>query len=93
MTKKELLIQELKLIISDLEKLERFVIENSNLPGPRANLELAFALSEVCENIDVLLKWTEICVAQADANDPRSFLPFCAAVCLGNCIQKQKIRR
>jgi hypothetical protein len=32
----------LKLIIDDPEKLERFIIENSDLPGPRANLELAF---------------------------------------------------
>lgn len=57
MVKKEVLIQKLKLIIDDPEELERFIIENSNLPGPRANSELAFALSEVFENIEVLTKF------------------------------------
>ncbi len=90
MSKKEELIQKLKLIIDDPEKLERFIIEKSNLPGPRANLELAFVLSEVYENIDVLTKWTEIDADQADVNDPRSFLPFCSAVCLGRLYTKTK---
>lgn len=90
MSKKEVLIQKLKLIIDDPQKLERFVIENSNLPGPRANLELAFALSEVYENLEVLTKWTEIDADQADVNDPRSFLPFCSAVCLGRMYTKTK---
>jgi hypothetical protein len=90
MGKKEDLIQELKPLIDDPVKLERFIIENSNLPGPRANLELAFALSEIYENIDVLKKWTEIGTDQADVNDPRSFLPFCAAVSLGRLYPKTK---
>jgi len=93
MTKKEVLIQKLKLIIDDPEKLERFVIENSNLPGPRANLELAFALSEVYENIEILTKWTEIDADQADVNDPRSFLPFCSAVGLGRLYTKTKDKK
>jgi len=93
MTKKEVLIQKLKLIIDDPEKLERFVIENSNLPGPRANLELAFALSEVYENIEVLTKWIEIDAEQADINDPRSFLPFCSAVGLGRLYTKTKDKK
>jgi hypothetical protein len=83
MRKKEDLIHRLKPIIDDPDKLEKFLMENSNLPGPRGNLELAFALAEVYENIDVLIKWTEIDAGQAGGNDPRSFLPFCSAVCLG----------
>jgi hypothetical protein len=90
LTKKEVLIQKLKLIIDDPIKLEQFVVENSNLPGPRANLELAFALSEVFENMGVLAKWAEIEVDRADDNDPRSFLPFCSAVCLGSLYTKTK---
>lgn len=90
MTKKEGFIQELKLIIPDLEKLEKFVLENSNLPGPRANLELAFALSEVYEDLGVLENWARIDANQAGVNDPRSFLPFCAALCLGRLYAKTK---
>ena len=60
MTKKEGLLQKLKLVIDDPQKLERIVIKNSDLPGPRANLELAVALSEVYENREVLEKWIEI---------------------------------
>jgi hypothetical protein len=90
LTKKEVLIQKLKLIIDDPKKLERFVIENSNLPGPRANLELAFALSEVYENKEVLEKWIDIDADQAGDNDPRSFLTFCSAVCLGRLYAKTK---
>lgn len=90
MTKKEMLIQKLKPIINDPAKLERFIIENSNLPGPRANLELAFAFSEVYENFGVLENWARIDVNQASVNDPRSFLPFCSAVCLGRLYAKTK---
>jgi hypothetical protein len=83
-------IQKLKLIIHDLKKLEKFVVENSCLPGPRANLELAFALSEVYENFGVLENWARIGVNQASVDDPRSFLPFCSAVCLGRLYGKTK---
>ena len=93
MTKKEALIQKLKLIMDDPKKLERFVVENSNLPGPRANLELAFALSEVYENKEVLEKWIDIDAGQAGDNDPRSFLPFCSAVCLGRLYTKTKDKK
>jgi hypothetical protein len=93
MTKKQEFIPKMKLTIDDPEKLERFLIENSKLPGPRANLELAFALSEVYENIKVLTKWTEIDADHADVNDPKSFLPFCAAIALGRLYTKTKDNR
>jgi hypothetical protein len=51
-------------------------MENFNLPGPRGNLKLAFALAEIYEDIDVLTKRTEIDAGKADVNDPRSFLTF-----------------
>ena len=90
MTKKEALLQELKSVIDDPQKLEWFVVKNSDLPGPRATLELAFALSEVYENREVLGKWIEIDADRAGVNDPKSFLPFCAAVCLGKLYANTK---
>ncbi|MFC2084069.1 hypothetical protein ACFLS9_03350 [Bacteroidota bacterium] len=93
MGKKDDIIRELKSIIDDPIRLEKFIVKNSNLPGPRVNLELAFALAEIYNDLDVLLKWAEITEDQADVNNPRSFLAFCAAVCLGKMYTKNKDRK
>lgn len=90
MGKKEELIKHLKTIKDDTVILESYLVTNSNLPGPRSNLELAFAFAEVYENMDVLSEWLKITAGQADVNDPRSFLAFCAAVCLGKIYTKSK---
>ena len=72
------------------QDLELFLISNSNLPGPRANLELAFAFGDCFEQIDVssfdvglLQKWASITEKEAKVNDPMAFLPFCAVIALG----------
>jgi len=91
--KREELIEKLKPIIDNPEKLEKFIIENSNLPGPRGNLELAFAFAEIYKNLDVLLEWLEITEDEADTNDPKSFPAFCAAVGLGKIYTKTKDKK
>jgi hypothetical protein len=83
MGKKDDLITRLKPILDDRKKLEGFLIENSNLPGPRANIELAFALAEVYYDKEILFEWANITEDQADVNNPESFLAFCSAACLG----------
>jgi hypothetical protein len=93
MGKKDDLIKKLKPIINDPEKLEKFIIENSNLPGPRGNLELAFGFAEIYDDLDVLLKWIKITEDQADVNNPKSFLAFCSAVCLGKIYTKNKNKK
>ncbi|MFX0170225.1 MAG: hypothetical protein ACFE89_12865 [Candidatus Hodarchaeota archaeon] len=93
MGKKDELTTKLKPIINDPKKLEKFITENSNLPGPRGNLELAFALAEIYEDLNVLLKWINVTEDQADVNDPKSFLAFCAAVCLGKLYTKKKDKK
>lgn len=90
MGKQDDLILKLKPIIKDKEKLEKFILLNSNLPGPRANLELAFAFAEVYDDFDTLQDWISITEDQADVNNPRSFLAFCSVVCLGKCYTKMK---
>jgi hypothetical protein len=91
--KREDLIEKLKPIINDRERLEKFIIENSNLPGPRGNIELAFALAEIYGNLDVLFEWTKITEDQADVNNPKSFLAFCSAACLGKIYTKTKDKK
>ncbi len=93
MAKKEELVNQLKLLINYRHKLEQFIIKNSNLPGPRGNIELAFALAEIYDNIDVLFDWLKITEDVADTNNPKAFLPFSAAVCLGKIYTKKKNKR
>jgi hypothetical protein len=93
MGKKEDLIEELKPIINDESKLKNYIIKNSNLPGPRGNLELAFAFAEIYENFNVLNKWIQISEEKAGVNDPESFPAFCAAVCLGKLYTKIKDKK
>ena len=71
-------------------ELEAFLLSNSNLPGPRANLELLFALADCFEkpgvagsHVESLWRWSAISPQEAGVNDPRSFLTFCAVVSLG----------
>jgi hypothetical protein len=90
MNKKKMLIGQIERICHDRAALEQFIIANSNLPGPRGNLELAFAVADVYDNATVVKEWTGITEDQAGVNDPRAFLPFCGAVCLGNLYTKQK---
>jgi len=88
MTKKEIYTNTLKTILKDRRKLEEYLVAHSNLPGPRSNLELAFALAEIYDDLPVLLQWLNITEEQADVNDPRSFLAFCGAVSLGKVYTK-----
>ena len=67
------------------------LMAESNLPGPRANLELAEAFSEAVSTaaaepaawLETLYAWANISAEQAPTGDPREFLPFCALVSFG----------
>lgn len=93
MGKRENLIERLKPIIDYPDVLEKFIVDNSNLPGPRGNLELAFALAEIYDNLEVLLEWLKLTEDEAGVNDPKSFPAFCAAVCLGRIYTKTKDKK
>jgi len=76
----------------DQSKIIGYLISNSNLPGPRGNLELAGVFAEVVE--EHLVKapgrlWTlcqeltEYSPDDAPTNDPKEFLPFCGSLATG----------
>jgi hypothetical protein len=77
---------------SDYDALSAFLVANSNLPGPRGNLELAEAFADAavqeCAPIPEAL-WnlcSELLRYSADvapANNAKEFLPFCAICGLG----------
>jgi hypothetical protein len=99
MTNKEKLTKDLLNFVEEYlktncgHKIQSFLIINSNLPGPRGNLELAelFASSVVEyseKNIDKLwalcLKMTAISADEAPVNTASEFIPFCGTVGIGS---------
>jgi uncharacterized membrane protein len=67
------------------------LMAESNLPGPRANLELAEAFSRAVSTaaaepaawLETLYDWARIPAEEAPTGDPREFLPFCAVIAFG----------
>ncbi len=80
-------------IIKAQDELFKYIIFNSNLPGPRGNLELASAFEEIISDhisrASVEELW-ELCSSmsnfsalEAPVNDPKEFIAFCGARGLG----------
>jgi hypothetical protein len=82
-------------ILSGLTSWEPFLLAESNLPGPRANLELAFAVAQVGE-AHFFLTYANLDDQQAPVNSPKEFLTFCGVLGLGYLIasgQKQHLQQ
>ncbi|MFW9877103.1 MAG: hypothetical protein ACFFG0_28770 [Candidatus Thorarchaeota archaeon] len=69
-----------------------YFINNSNLPGPRANLELANAFADISGELkevnpknlwDLCLFLISFTPDKAPTNNPKEFLPFCGAWAIG----------
>jgi len=76
----------------EAETLLQYLVQHSNLPGPRANLELAAAFGELVasrskrENQklwELVAKMTQVAADEAAVNAPREFIPFCGAIGVG----------
>jgi hypothetical protein len=70
------------------ENLTEYLTSNSNLPGPRGNLELAEAFADVVAAYAereseklwrLCLKLTQFSLIEAPVNNPKEFLVFCGA--------------
>ncbi|TGE36839.1 hypothetical protein E4K67_17200 [Desulfosporosinus fructosivorans] len=84
-------------------EIEQLLLNNSNLPGPRSNLELVYAFADHFRSNDlVTYKWEllqrflNFGLDSDPHNSPAEFLPICALVALGtfyikaeSSIQKQ----
>lgn len=75
------------------QELVDYVVSNSNLPGPRANLELADAFPEALGKIAqkesqkcwaLCMRMLELTAEEAPVNTPEEFVPFCGAVGIGS---------
>jgi hypothetical protein len=68
-------------------ELERHLLANSGLPGPRGNLELAHALAELLARDPPgpavrtgLAAWRGLTAEEAPTGDPREYLCFCGTL-------------
>ncbi len=74
----------------DLEELRGFLVANSNLPGPRGNLEMAYAFADCFDCVIGAGLWEFILVLsgigsdEAPVGSPEEILPFCAALAAGS---------
>ncbi len=73
-----------------INALEQFLLSNSNLPGPRGNLELSAAFSDTVGSIgyaqwleDVIVRWIGMTAEQAPTGETAEYLPFCGTHALG----------
>jgi hypothetical protein len=86
-----------ELIVSSIgtgkdDHLRHHLASNSNLPGPRGNLELAYAFAEVAAELSterprelwaLALDLTLLPPSEAPVNDPQEMIPFCGALVIG----------
>ena len=72
-------IEEYRRQLTALEDWEPFLLENSGLPGPRGNIELANAVADE-GNRSQFEQYLSFTADRAPTNDPREFLAFCGVL-------------
>lgn len=74
-----------RLALRELDDWEPYLLAQSGLPGPRANLELAFAAAKEGTR-EQLVSWLTRDAHLAPANQPAEFLPICGTLGLGRLL-------
>lgn len=64
---------------------EPYLLQESRLPGPRANLELAQAVA-LEGNLEIFHRFIQLDASQAPPNSPAEFLPFCGLLGYGRLL-------
>jgi hypothetical protein len=73
--------------LSKLSDWDGYLMEHSNLPGPRANLELAQMAARMGER-SLFMRYIQISPDQAPQNSSVEFLPVCGTIGLGVMLVK-----
>jgi hypothetical protein len=68
-----------------LDDWDAYLLEHSNLPGPRGNLELAQAAADEGSE-EQFMRWAALDSEQAPGNTPDEFLAFCGVVGMGRLL-------
>jgi len=71
--------------LGKLNSWDNYLLENSGLPGPRANIELAQAVAEIGER-DLFLRYLSHTPELAPTGSPEEMLPFCGILGLGRLL-------
>ncbi len=75
--------------LKTLKDWDRFLLQESGLPGPRANIELARAVSK--EGDEKLFKrYLSFNEEKAPVNSPQEFLAFCGVIGMGELLAQGK---
>lgn len=69
-------------VLRELSELDTYLLHNSGLPGPRANIELARAAADEASPARIWA-WLEWDAERAPANTAEEFLAFCGVLGLG----------
>jgi hypothetical protein len=72
-------------ILRTLENWDSYLLEESGLPGPRGNLELAQAVADEGD-LALFQRYVGYTAVQAPVNSPYEFLAFCGVVGLGRLL-------
>jgi hypothetical protein len=68
-----------------LDNWDSYLLQESGLPGPRGNLELAQAVADE-GNLELFQRYAAYTADQAPVNSPYEFLAFCGIVGLGRLL-------
>jgi hypothetical protein len=71
--------------LKEAQDIEAYLLSHSGLPGPRGNLELAWAYADMAEP-ERLLRQAELTAEAAPENTPEGYLAFCGVVGLGHLL-------
>jgi hypothetical protein len=72
-------------ILRNLDDWDEYLLQESGLPGPRGNLELAQVVADE-GSLELFQRWLEHTPGKAPVNSPYEFLAFCGAVGLGRLL-------
>jgi HEAT repeat protein len=78
-------VEEYRQALRRLDEWEPFLLEQSGLPGPRGNLELAAAVAEEADAA-TLRHWAALGPVEAPFGSAEEFLPVCGVVGLGRLL-------
>jgi hypothetical protein len=68
-----------------MQEWDSYLLQESGLPGPRGNIELAQAVADE-GNLDLFIRYTGYSASQAPVNSPYEFLAFCGVVGFGRLL-------
>lgn len=76
--------------LRSLEAWDAYLLEQSGLPGPRCNIELAHVVADEGQ-LALFQRYSAITSVQAPVNSPLEFLTFCGVIGLGQSLAEGQV--